>query len=467
MRMGRVHFVGIGGAGLSAIAKVLLEQGEQVSGSDLQASALTAGLESLGAKVTIGHRAENVHGADVVVVSSAVHADNPEVQEARRLGIPVRKRAEFLGELLAGRRVIAVAGTHGKTTTTAMIAWMLTNAGLEPGFIVGGVMANLGTNARAGRSAYFVIEADEYDRMFWGLTPWLAVVTNIELDHVDCYPTLADVRQAYAAFLARTQEDGVWLICAESRTAMEAALEAEKRCAQGRPHMLTYGWGAADWRAELAGGSPAGGQRFWAHRQGRSFGPIELQVPGNHNVLNALAAFAVGMQVGLDEGCILTALGSYTGVGRRFELKGEAGGVTVIDDYAHHPTEIRATLSAARGRFPGRRIWAVFQPHTYSRTKALLAEFAQSFGDADRVIVTDIYAAREVDDGSVHASQLVEMMRSERAQYIGALADVRRYLAEHAAPGDVVITLGAGDGYRVGEELLAALREREVGHGQG
>ncbi|MGC8826833.1 MAG: Mur ligase domain-containing protein, partial [Anaerolineae bacterium] len=267
IRKGKVHFVGIGGAGLSAIARVLLEQGEQVSGSDLQASALTAGLESLGAKVTIGHRAENVRGADVVVVSSAVHADNPEVQEARRLGIPVLKRAEFLGELLAGRRVIAVAGTHGKTTTTAMITWMLTSAGLEPGFIVGGVMANLGTNARAGRSEYFVIEADEYDRMFWGLTPWLAVVTNIELDHVDCYPTLADLRQAYAAFLARTKEDGAWLICAESRTAVEAALEAEKQFPGSRPHMFIYGWGAADWRAELAGG-----QRSWAHWQGHSFG---------------------------------------------------------------------------------------------------------------------------------------------------------------------------------------------------
>lgn len=462
MRMGRVHFVGIGGAGLSAIARVLLEQGEQVSGSDLQASALTAGLESLGAKVTIGHRAENVHGADVVVVSSAVHADNPEVQEARRLGIPVRKRAEFLGELLAGRRVIAVAGTHGKTTTTAMIAWMLTSAGLEPGFIVGGVMANLGTNARAGRSEYFVIEADEYDRMFWGLTPWLAVVTNIELDHVDCYPTLMDLRQAYAAFLARTREDGAWLICFESRTALEAALEAERQCSGGRPQMLTYGWGAADWHAELAGG-----QRFWAHWQGHSFGPIDLQVPGNHNVLNALAATAVGMHLGLEVEHIAAALGSYAGVGRRFELKGEAGGVTVIDDYAHHPTEIRATLAAARGRFPGRRIWAVFQPHTYSRTRALLAEFAQSFDDADMVIVTDIYAAREVDDGTIHASQLVDMMGSDRAQYIGALDDVRRYLVEQVAPGDVVITLGAGDGYRVGEELLAALREREVGHGQG
>ncbi len=461
-RMGRVHFVGIGGAGLSAIARVLLEQGEQVSGSDLQASALTAGLEALGARVAIGHRAENVHGADVVVISSAVHADNPEFEEARRLGIPVLKRAEFLGTLLANRRVIAVAGTHGKTTTTAMIAWMLTRAGLEPGFIVGGVMANLGTNARAGRSEYFVIEADEYDHMFWGLTPWLAVVTNIELDHVDCYPTLADLRQAYAKFLARTKGDGAWLICSESWAAVEAAREAEGRCSGGRPAMFTYGWGSADWRAELAGGG-----MFWAHWQGRALGPIALQVPGKHNVLNALAAVAVGTYLGLEMEHITAALGGYAGVGRRFELKGEAGGVTVIDDYAHHPTEIRATLAAARGRFPGRRIWAVFQPHTYSRTKALLAEFAQSFGDADRVIVSDIYAAREVDDGSVHASQLVGMMQGGGARYIGALDDVRRYLEEHVEPGDVVITLGAGDGYRVGEELLAALREREVGHGQG
>ncbi|MGQ9666987.1 MAG: UDP-N-acetylmuramate--L-alanine ligase [Anaerolineae bacterium] len=464
--MGRVHFVGIGGTGLSAIARVLLEQGEQVSGSDLQASALTAGLARQGAVVLIGHRAENVHGADVVVVSSAVHADNPEVEEARRRGIPVMKRAEFLGRLLAGRRVIAVAGTHGKTTTTAMIAWMLTSAGLEPGFIVGGEMVNLGTNARAGKSGYFVIEADEYDRMFWGLTPWLAVVTNIELDHVDCYPTLKEAREAYAVFLSRTLKDGAWLICSESRMAMEAALTAAQQYPQERPALFTYGWGAADWRAELAGTSPAGGRRFWAHWQGQAFGPVELRVPGDHNVLNALAAVAVGRHLGLGIGHISAALESYVGVGRRFEVKGEAGGVTVVDDYAHHPTEIRATLGAARQRFPGRRIWAVFQPHTYSRTKALLAEFAHSFGDADGVIVTDIYAAREMDDGSVHASQLVEAMEGGKARYIGALDEARRYLLEHVKPGDVVITLGAGDGCRVGEELLAVLRAREAGHGQ-
>ncbi len=465
--MGTTHFVGIGGAGLSAIARVLLEQGEQVSGSDLQASALTAELERLGARVMIGHRAANVHGADAVVISSAVHEDNPEVREARRLGIPVMKRAEYVGRLLDGRRVIAVAGTHGKTTTTAMITWMLTCAGLDPGCIVGGVMANLGTNARAGRSEYFVIEADEYDRMFWGLSPWLAVVTNIELDHVDCYPTLGDLQEAYAVFLARTARDGAWLICAESRTAMAAARAAGRRYSGGQPTLFTYGWGAADWRAELAGTSPAGGRRFWAHWREQNLGPVELMVPGDHNVLNALAALGVGSYLGLAPERIIAALGSYAGVGRRFEMKGEAGGVTVVDDYAHHPTEIRATLGAARQRFPGRRIWAVFQPHTYSRTKALLSEFAQSFGSADRVIVTDIYAAREVDDGSVRASELVEMMRDDKAQYIGPLDDVRRYLEGHVRPGDVVITLGAGDGYRVGEELLAVLRSREVGHGEG
>ncbi len=458
MENAHFHLVGIGGIGLSAIAKVLLEEGHRVSGSDVRLSPITDALAAQGAAVHQGHRAENVGQADVVLVSSAIPDDNPEAAAARARGIPVVKRDWMLGRMMAGRFGIAVAGSHGKTTITAMIALVLTEAGLDPTFIVGGILQNLGTNARAGRGEHFVVEADEYDRAFLGLRPRIAVVTNIEMDHPDCYPQMDDLLGAFREFLGRVPADGCIIGCGDEervREVLEAGswkLEAE---------LVTYGLGEwVDWRAVDVRPNELGGSDFVALHEGKSVGEFTLRIPGLHNVQNSLAVLAVAHRLGLDMADVGESLRSYRGVQRRFEVKGEAGGkardgVVVIDDYAHHPTQIRTTLRAARGRYPGRAIWAVFQPHTYSRTRALLDEFAASFADADHVVVTDIYAAREDDDLGLSAADIVARMRHPDARYIPGLDEAAGHLLDHLKPGDVLLTLGAGDGYKVGEEVLA------------
>ncbi len=455
-----IHLVGIGGAGLSAIARVLLEEGYHVSGSDLKLSPLTASLAAAGARISEGHAARNVEGAQLVVVSSAIPSDNVEVVAAREKGLPVVKRAQILGKMMAGRYGIAVAGTHGKTTTTGMIACILMEAGCDPAFIVGGVLQNLGTNARAGRGPHFVVEADEYDRTFLGLSPRLAVVTNVEMDHPDCYGDLADVLDAFRAFLSPVptivgcgDDPRVRGLLTELRC---LALTTNVRCCQapGSRKVITYGLReGVEWRAiEIQSG------QFSLQHQGQTVGRFSLQVPGVHNVLNALAAIAAAREVGISLTDVERALRRFGGVGRRFEHKGTAGGVVVIDDYAHHPTEIRATLAAARERYPDRELWAVFQPHTYSRTKALFAEFVRSFDRADHVIVTDIYPAREKDDLGIQARDLVAAMRHRDARHIASLDETVDYLLQHLRPGEVLITLGAGDGCIVGEKVLAILK---------
>jgi UDP-N-acetylmuramate--alanine ligase len=453
-----IHLVGIGGAGLSAIARVLMGLGYQVSGSDRAASELTATLAQEGATVYVGHYAHHVVGADLVVVSSAVPPDNVERVTARQQGIPVVKRAEFLGALMQGHTAIAVAGTHGKTTTSGMLATMLLMASLDPAFIVGGQIAHLGTNARAG-SGPFVIEADEYDRTFLGLRPDIAVVTNVEHDHPDCYPTFDEFRAAFAAFVDLLPEDGVLIVCADNLEAEALGTRAQKRGKQVIRYGLTE---AANWQAVNVQPNGAGGCDYVAlHRVGGagevSEGLVRLRVPGVHNVVNSLAVLAVAEQLQVSFATVARALRTFRGIGRRFEIKGVANGVTVVDDYAHHPTEIRATLSAARGNYPDREIWAVWQPHTFTRTKALLDGFAAAFSDAEHVVIVPIYAARETDDLGISSADVLARMDHPDARVVASLDQAVELLAGEVRLGDVVLTLGAGDGYIIGERLLARL----------
>lgn len=458
-----VHFVGIGGAGLSAIARVLMGLGYQVSGSDQAGSALTSTLAAEGATVFLGHRAEQVDSADLVVASSAVPEENVELTAALERGIPVVKRADFLGELMAGRTAVAVAGSHGKTTTTGMIATTLLVAEQDPTFIVGGEIAHLGTNARAG-SGPFVIEADEYDRTFLGLRPTLAVITNVEHDHPDCYPTFEDFRAAFEAFVALLPEHGVLVFCVDDP---EASKLGELAATQGKT-VIGFGldkdsnrkFSVTNWRATDIRPNGAGGSDYVALVGGESQGLVRLRVPGTHNVVNSLAVFAVADQLGVPFSKVSQALRTFRGIGRRFEVKGVANGVTVVDDYAHHPTEIRATLAAARSNYPGREIWAVWQPHTYSRIKTLLVDFAAAFGDADHVLVTPIYAARETDDLGVSSADVVARMDHADVRVVSHLDEAVDLLEAGVRSSDVVLTLGAGDAYLVGERVLGRLTAR-------
>ncbi|MFQ5408536.1 MAG: UDP-N-acetylmuramate--L-alanine ligase, partial [Anaerolineales bacterium] len=433
--MKHVHFVGVGGAGLSAIATVLLESGHTVSGSDMQASENTERLAAAGATVTIGHHADNIAGADTVVISSAVPDGNPEVVAAQAAGLPVLKRQQFLSDLMSPQTCVAIAGTHGKTTTTALVAYILNNAGYDPSFIVGGVMANLGTNARHGSGPHFVVEADEYDRMFLGLDPVAAVITNAEHDHPDEYPTHADLAAAFDEFARRVSREGCLVVCADDQTAAAIGAAARERGQRVATYALQA---AAEWRAESLQTNGAGGYDFLVMRDDETLGLARSRLPGEHNVANALAALTVLDFLAVPFDAALEGLRGFRGVGRRFEVKGDVAGVTVVDDYAHHPSEIRATLAGARRRYPDRNIWAMFQPHTYSRTKALLLNFAASFDDADHVLVTDIFGSREVDNGSVSANDLVTEMHHADAQYVGALSAAAALLVENLQPGDVL-----------------------------
>jgi UDP-N-acetylmuramate--alanine ligase len=448
----RVHLVGIGGAGMSAIASVLLGRGEQVTGSDRTRSPYTDALAQQGVQIAFGHHAENVTGADLVVASSAVPDDNVELQAARKQGIPVSRRAEFLGEMTQGFRTIAVAGTHGKTTTTGMIAWMLEQDGRSPTFIVGGMLPDLGGNARAGKGSEFVIEADEYDHTFLGLHPDIAVVTNVELDHPDCYPTYEDFERAFVQFA--DQVGSMLFVCRDDPGAM--ALEPAQ--AERRTYGLTP---SADLHAEDVRPNPAGGSDFLALRGEETLGLVRIRLPGEHNVRNALASLAVSEYLGIDFRVSREALTDFHGAGRRFEIKGRAGGVTVVDDYAHHPTEIRATLAAARGRFKEGEIWAVFQPHTYSRLRALEAEFATAFADADHVIVTEVFPARESVDPDYGGEQIAALISHQDVEFVSDFDQLAGELARKVQSGDVVITLSAGDGNLVGERLLEILNRNE------
>ena len=468
--MSHVHLIGIGGSGLSAIANLLLERGEVVSGSDRQMTPAAQAIQAAGAQVTIGHKPENIIGADLVVRSSAIPDSNPEVQAAQAAGIPVFKRDGFLGTLLQGYRIIAVAGTHGKTTTTAMIAWVLTRLGTDPSYIIGSTAINLGGNAHAGKSDLFVIEADEYDRMFLGLSPTIEVVTNLAHDHPDCYPTMADFTTAFEAFAARLLPGGILLACSDD----PGALRLLQRVAGRRGSTRSYGQDRSpvavqpDYYASDLHQNEQGGMTFTLRMRELDAGKgsslkVHLKVPGRHNVLNALAVMGVAHLLELPLAAAAGALGEFRGTSRRFELRGEVDGIQVIDDYAHHPSEIKATLAAARGRFPGRRIWAVWQPHTYSRVRLLLDDFAGAFTDADMVLVTEIYAAREAPpQDAFSARRVVEAMPRKDVYFVPDLAQATRFLVEGLRSGDVMLVLSAGDADQISKDVLEQLSNRHT-----
>ncbi|MGF1504429.1 MAG: UDP-N-acetylmuramate--L-alanine ligase [Anaerolineae bacterium] len=452
-----VHIMGIGGFGMSAIARLMNEHGHAIYGCELAESPLVTELRSLGIPIALGHDPAHIDAfnPDALVISSAVPAENAEVQAARARGIPIYKRADVLGTLMNGRTGVAVAGTHGKTTTTAMIAHILTQAGADQSYLIGGIPADLGTTAHAGSGPAFVVEADEYDGMFLGLRPSIIVLTTLELDHPDMFSDLAAMRSLYGRFLDRLPPDGTLIAGIRDKAA--------RTLIEGRG-AITYDIGRGDWQALNLRPNVLGGVDFTVVHRGRRVADASLSLPGEHTATNALAAIIAAEQLGTDPAAAVSALGTFSGVGRRFEIKGIARDVIVIDDYAHHPTAIRATLAAARSRYPNRRIWAVWQPHTYSRTAALLAEFAASFDDADHVIIMDVFRSRDTHDYGVSPISVLERMpRHPDARHVGTIAATTGFLAAHVEPGDVVIVMSAGDATRVTGGLLAALGKPIIG----
>ena len=449
----RVHFIGIGGIGMSGIAEILLTMGYAVSGSDLRSSAVTDRLQSLGATIFVGHAAANASASDVVVTSSAVAKDNPEVLEARSRKIPVVPRAEMLAELMRLKYGIAVAGMHGKTTTTSMVAAVLAGGGLDPTVVVGGRVDALGSNARLGKSQYLVAEADESDRSFLKLSPILAVVTNLDREHMDTYRDMADVESAFLEFMDEVPFYGAVTACADN-PALRALLP------RVTPKVYTYGESPdADFRLRLLQREEGCHASFEVNTRGLVLGPFHLNVPGRHNVLNATAAIAIGIQLGIAPDEIASALRAFRGVDRRFQTRGVANGVTVVDDYGHHPTEIRATLQAARECGYG-RVLVLFQPHRFSRTRDLMDDFATAFGDADSLYVLDIYAASEHPIEGVTGELLAARVREASGGivlYSPSFEDAIERLARDARPGDLVLTLGAGNVSHAGPLILSAL----------
>jgi len=454
----RIHFVGIGGIGMSGIAEVLLNLGFTVSGSDLKRSAVTERLARLGARVVEGHRAENVQDSQVVVVSSAVLPDNPEIQQARTLQIPVIPRAEMLAELMRMKFSVAVAGAHGKTTTTSMIAVMLSHVGLDPTVVVGGRIDAFGSSARLGKSEWLVAEADESDRSFLYLLPSIAVVTNIDREHLDHYRDLDEISSAFVSFMNKVPFYGAIVVCVDPpwRALMERLLPEIRR------RIVTYG---IDAEADVTASNielSARGASFDAQSRGKDFGRFSLMVPGRHNVQNALAAISVGLELELTSDEIRDGLARFRGADRRFQIKANCGGVMIVDDYGHHPTEIRATLATAKLVVPaGARVWVVFQPHRYTRTRFLMDDFALCFEGCERVYVLDIYAASERPIPGITSLRLVERMRElgfDRGRYAPSEDGVIRELLAEVRPGDLILTVGAGSIWRVAEELSEAVR---------
>ena len=472
--MTHIHLIGIGGSGLSAIARLLKERGYTVSGSDQTPSPLIAELALAGIAVMIGHDPQHIHGADLVLRSSAIPDSNCEVQAAQQAGIPVLKRADFLNELLKDYQTLAVAGSHGKTTTTALLAWLLHSLGEHPSYLIGGISKNLGVNARADRGRHFVIEADEYDHMFLGLTPQVAIVLNVEHDHPDCYPTAADYRQAFVQFVQRLRPATTALTSSESVTPLPLLLSCyDDPISRGLSaeipagcRAMTFGLQAgAEYRAEDVRRNSWCVVAFRLTRLGQTLlEEVNLQIPGQHNASNACAALAALYELGFDKQLLQLAHSAteFKGAGRRFDLLGEAAGITIINDYAHHPTEIRATLAAARTRYPQSRIWAVWQPHTYSRTQTLLNDFCNAFNQADRVIITPIYAAREKSTGFTNSHILANFCTPEQAQAVSSLKEATQILIDSLSAGDVLIVLSAGDADSIGQEVFNHFHQREV-----
>jgi UDP-N-acetylmuramate--alanine ligase len=458
----RIHFVGIGGIGMSGIAEVLLNLGYKVSGSDLKSSAVTQRLASIGATTFEGHAAENVQGAEVVVTSSAIAADNPEVAEAHRLHVPVIQRAEMLAELMRLKYGIAIAGMHGKTTTTSMVAAVLAAGGLDPTVVVGGRVDAMGSNARLGKSQYLVAEADESDRSFLKLSPILSVITNIDREHMDCYRNMRDVRQTFLEFMDRVPFYGMIVACNEDPILRKLLPQVQRR-------VVTYGARrGSDFLIKPGTIEPQPGEHhplshFRVSYRGKHLDDFTLHVPGVHNVLNATAAIAVGVGLDLPVESIRIALENFRGVDRRFQLRGKAAGICVVDDYGHHPTEIKATLAAAKQCGFG-RIHVIFQPHRYTRTKALIEEFTHAFQDADTLSILDIYAASEKPIEGISGEALAIRIRETKGQnvrYLHSFAEASEVASSEAVEGDMILTLGAGSVSQLGPVILERLQARE------
>ena len=457
----RVHFVGIGGIGMSGIAEVLLTLGFKVSGSDLRHSAVTERLAKLGAMIHEGHRGENVEGAEVVVTSSAISRGNPEVAEARRRHVPVIQRAEMLAELMRLKYGIAIAGMHGKTTTTSMVGTVLQAGELDPTIVVGGRVDALGSNARYGKSQYLVAEADESDRSFLKLSPIVSVVTNVDREHMDTYRDMEDIEETFLDFMDRVPFYGTVVVCNDNEPLRNLIPNVQRR-------VVTYGTREdSDFRiVDVESAAPNGGPMsvFKVQYRGKSLGEFRLHVPGTHNVLNAAAAVAVGVGLEIDVEKVRSALESFRGVDRRFQLRGQVNGVSVIDDYGHHPTEIKATLAAAR-QCGYKKIHVVFQPHRYTRTQALLKEFGGAFDSADQVFVLDIYPASEQPIPGVTAEKVVEEIgakRTDLARYAKSSSEAIEAVTANARPGDAILTLGAGSVSQLGPQVLENLKSLQT-----
>jgi UDP-N-acetylmuramate--alanine ligase len=445
-----IHFVGIGGISMSGIAHILMKRGHRISGSDNNLSNITDRLKQQGATIFEGHNREHISNPDLIVYTSAVNLENPELEAALEKNIPIVDRATVLGKLMEEYKYsIAVAGTHGKTTTTSMISLIFDYAGLDPTILIGGELDRFGGNVKTGGSPFFITEACEYKENFLKFSPYAAVILNIDQDHLDYFKDLEHIKSAFARFTRLVPDEG-WVI-ASSQDPHLSGIISDLRC-----NVIRFGFdNTANVTADNLSFGDDGFPAFDLIYNGSNIGKMELSVPGRHNVLNALAAAAASLIFGIDFKAIKNALKEFTGTHRRFEIKGMYGGATVIDDYAHHPTEIRATLEAA-SNYPHNRIWCVFQPHTYTRTKYLLDEFSRSFSKADVIIVTDIYAAREKDTGDIHSTDLVDAIsrRGQKTFYIPDFRKAAKYLAQNLEKGDIILTVGAGNIYRVGEMLL-------------
>lgn len=446
-----IYFIGIGGISMSGLAEILASRGHQVSGTDVKETAVTKHLQSLGIHINFGHRAENItDDITLVVYTAAIHDDNPELRAAHEKGIRIMDRAHLLGQIMDEYHdSVAVSGTHGKTTTSSMVSEILLAAEKDPTITVGGILPTIGSNLRIGNSPYFVAEACEYFDSFLQFNPFIAIILNVESDHLDYFKTLENIRRSFHAFAQRVPDKGL--------LAISEKIDHVEELTDGLTcHVETFGLSEkANWRAENIVHEADGRNSFDVYHNGAFFTTIHLHIPGEHNITNALAAIAASAFLGAAPEDCVKGLHHYTGTERRFQLKGKKDGITVIDDYAHHPTEIKAALAAAQN-VQHNTTWCVFQPHTFSRTRFLFDEFGEAFGDADEIIIADIFAARETDDGTVSAAQLAERIAQtgKSARYVGDFAAIEAYLREHCKSGDLLMTVGAGDVYKIGENFL-------------
>ena len=446
-----IHFIGIGGISMSGLAEILMGEGFAVSGSDAKESPLTKSLEAKGAKIFYGQRASNImDSTEAVVYTAAIHSDNPEFAKAKEKNLPMLTRAQLLGQIMRNYETpIAISGTHGKTTTTSMVSHILLEGKCDPTISVGGILPAIGGNIRVGESETFVTEACEYTNSFLSFFPKISIILNIDADHLDFFKDLDDIRNSFRRFSELLPSDGTLIINADIPNYQE--ITKNLPC-----HVVTYGLEQeADYQAKDITFDKYGHASFTVYKNGKKTGSYYLKVPGMHNVSNALASIALGHLLGLTEEVIIKGLGSFTGTDRRFQYKGEVAGVTVIDDYAHHPTEIEATLHAA-GNYPHQKVWCVFQPHTYTRTKALLPEFAKALTLADHVVLADIYAARETDTLGISSEDLQKRIQElgTPCEYFPTFDEIENFLLENCSRGDLLITMGAGDVVNIGEHLL-------------